>query len=178
MSFSSIIRSIRTFFTDPPPVSSLAEVVPGLNVVEGVITVDEPLRSPVRGENCVAYFYESYLVSSGGRSPQPMIHRLRQAEVYGPFTLEMDGGALSVVPRRPGRFTREDHQSLARQYNGANFHGVEKIIAPGAQVRVRGRMRLVNGQPVLKMSLMTVLNKQVAARGVVADRKQRRKRRK
>ncbi len=172
-----IKRAISTFLKDPEPISRLADVASGLNIADGVIRVDEPLRSPVKGQNCVAYFYRSFFVIPAGRSGQPAIHKLRQAEVYAPFHLEMEGGALPVVPAKPGTFTREKHQELARQYP-QGFQGVEELVLPGARVRVRGKVRLRDGAPVMRMDELTVLEKQVAAAGVVGDRKQRRKKKK
>jgi hypothetical protein len=171
-----VLRAIKTFFKDPPTAGALADVVPGLNVVEGIVKVAEPLRSPVRGQNCVAYFYRSFLViAPGGRSPMPTIHKLKEAEVYGPFSLEMQGGALAVVPARPGKFTREDHQALARDYT-KDFQAAEDLILPGARVRLRGKVKLIDGAPVMTMSSIVVLTKQAVTAGVVGNRKERRKR--
>ena len=49
-----ILRAIKTFIRDPDPVQSADEVVPGINVADGVIRVEEPIRSPVRGATCAA----------------------------------------------------------------------------------------------------------------------------
>lgn len=171
-----MLRAIKTFFKDPPVAIALADVVPGVNVVEGIVKVADPLRSPVRGQNCVAYFYRSFLViPPGGRSPMPTIHKIREAEVYGPFSLEMQGGALPVAPARPGKFTREDHQALSRQYV-KNFQATEDLILPGARVRLRGKVRIVDGAPVMTMGSIVVITKQVISSGVVGDRKERRRR--
>lgn len=172
-----MLRSLKTFFKDPPIADSLDQVVPGLNVVEGIVKVAEPLRSPVRGQNCIAYFYRAFLViPPGGRNPAPTIHKLREAEVYGAFELDMKGGPLPVTPARPGKFTREEHQALSRQYV-KNFQATEDLILPGARVRLRGKMRLVEGGMRFTMSSITVLAKQVVSAGVVGDRKERRKKR-
>ena len=171
-----MLRAIKTFFKDPPTTGAFADVVPGLNIVEGIIKVPDPLRSPVCGQNCVAYFYRSFLViPPAGRNPMPTIHKLKEAEVYGPFTLDMQGGVLAVVPRRPGKFTREDHQALSSEY-AKYFRATEDLILPGARVRLRGKVKLVDGAPVLTMSSIVVLNKQEVSAGVVGDRKERRKR--
>jgi len=171
-----LLRAIKTFFKDPPMVEELDAIEPGTNIVEGIVKAEAPLRSPVRGQNCVAYFYRSFLViPAGGRSPMPTVHKLREAEVYGPFTLEMRGGALAVVPARPGKFQREEHQALTRQYV-QNFHATEDLILPGARVRLRGKVKIVDGAKVMTMSSITVLTKQAVTAGVVGDRKERRKR--
>lgn len=171
-------RALQTFFKDPDPTASFGDVVSGVNIVDGIARVHEPLRSPVRGQNCIAYFYRSFLViPSGGRAPMPTIHKLKEAEVYSPFELEMEGGTVSVVPAKPGKFTREDHQELGKQY-GKQFQGVEEVILPGARVRLKGKVKMVDGKPVLKMSMISVIDKQAVAAGVVGDRKQRRKKKK
>ena len=165
-------RSIQTFFKDPDPTERFDEVVPGLNVVDGIAKVDEPLRSPVRGQNCVAYYYRSFLVITGGRAPA--IHKLKQAEVYAHFTLEMEGGTLEVVPAKKSKFDREMHQQLARQYP-KGFQGTEEVILPGAKLRLKGKVIERDGQKTLKLKELTVLQKQVVAAGVVGDRKSRKK---
>ena len=171
-----MLRAIKTFFKDPPAVDSLEQVVPGLNIVEGIAKIADPLRSPVRGQNCVAYFYRSFLViPPGGRNPAPTVHKLREAEVYGRFELEMKGGQLVVLPAKPGKFTREDHQALSREYV-KNFQATEDLILPGARVRLRGNAKLVDGAMTLTMSSIVVITKQVVSAGVVGDRKERRKR--
>ena len=171
-----MLRAIKTFFKDPPTVDALADLVPGLNIVEGIIKAENPLRSPVRGQNCVAYFYRSFLViPPSGRNPMPTTHKIREAEVYGPFDLEVKGGLLPVAPAHPGKFTREDHQKLSREYI-KDFHAVEDLILPGARVRLRGKVRFVDGAPAMTMSTITVITKQAVSVGVVGDRKARRKR--
>jgi len=171
-----VLRAIKTFFKDPPVANALEQVVPGLNIVEGIVKVADPLRSPVRGQNCIAYFYRSFLViPPGGRSPAPTVHKLREAEVYGRFELDMKGGQLPVIPTQPGKFSREDHQALGRQYV-KNFQATEDLILPGARVRLRGKAKLVDGVMTLMMTSITVIAKQVVSAGVVGDRKERRKR--
>ncbi len=171
----TLLRAIQTFIKDPEPTSKLDEVVPGLNLVDGIVKIEDPLRSPVRGQNCVAFFYRSYLVIDGGRAPA--FHKVKEAEVYAPFNLEMEGGDLKVVPKNPGNFEHKDHLSLTRQY-GKEFQGVEEAILPGARVRLRGKASKRGGELVLKITEITVLDKQVAAQGVVGNRKKRKKRKK
>jgi len=171
-----VLRHIKNFIVDPDPTPRFAEVLPGRSVVEGIVRAEEPLRSPVRGQNCVAYFYRSFLViPPSGRNPMPTTHKIREAEVYGPFDLEVKGGLLPVAPAHPGKFTREDHQKLSREYI-KDFHAVEDLILPGARVRLRGKVRFVDGAPAMTMSTITVITKQAVSVGVVGDRKARRKR--
>lgn len=169
------MRAIKTFFKDPEPTDKLDEVVPGVNVVDGIARVEEPLRSPVRGQNCVAFFYRSFLVIQGRQAPT--IHKLKQAEVYAPFQLEMNGGALDVVPAKPGKLEHGTHQELGRRY-GKGFQGIEEVILPGARVRLKGKVRERSGKLTLTMKEIAVLDKQAVAAGVVGDRKERRKKKK
>ncbi len=168
-------KSIKDFIKDPEPTASFDEVSPGLNLAEGIVHVDEPLRSPVRGQNCVAYFYRSFLVMTEGRAPA--IHKLKEAEVYAPFELQMDGGTLEVIPAKPGRFDRSDHTDLQRRYT-KGFQATEEIIMPGARVRVRGKVKRLEGRLVCKMTQIDVIDKQVASAGVVGNRKKRRQKKK
>jgi hypothetical protein len=169
---ADVKRAIKTFFRDPEPTQKLADVVPGVNVVDGIARVEEPLRSAVRGQNCVAFFYSSFLVITGGRAPA--VHKLKQAEVYAPFQLEMEGGTLDVVPAKPGKFDREVHQQLQRQY-AKGFQGTEKVVLPGAKLRLKGKVRREGERLVLKMKELTVLQAQAVSAGVVGDRKARKK---
>ncbi|MCU0661191.1 MAG: hypothetical protein MUC50_02575 [Myxococcota bacterium] len=168
-----MLRAIKTFLRDPAPTSRFADVVPGLNVVEGLVRVEEPLRSPVRGQNCAAFFYRSFLIITGQRSPQPAIHKIKQAEGYAPFTLEMDTGRIKVMPARAPEFGHAEHAALAKQY-GSSFRGVEELVLPGAKVRVRGRVKRMGEELVLSLKDLEVIEKQTVAAGVVGDRKQRR----
>ena len=95
-----MFRAIKTFIKDPAPVGSVEEVAGGLNIVDGIVRVKDPIRSPVRGQQCAAFFYRSFLVITGGRAPA--IHKLKTAEVYTDFELEMTGGSLKVVRQRSG----------------------------------------------------------------------------
>ncbi len=78
-----MLRAIKTFIKDPEPTSKFEKVVTGLNLVDGIVRIHEPLRSPVRGQNCVAFFYRSFLVIEGGRAPA--FHKIKEAEVYAPL---------------------------------------------------------------------------------------------
>lgn len=168
-------KPIKDFIKDPEPTDDLEAVSPGLNLVEGIARIEEPLRSPVRGQNCIAYFYRSFLMIAEGRAPA--IHKLKEAEVYAPFDLEMKGGTLEVRPSKPGKFDREQHTELRRRYT-KGFQAVEEVIMPGARVRVRGKVKRVDGKLVCTMKQIDVLDKQVEQAGVVGDRKKRRKKKK
>ena len=172
-----MLRSIRNFIKDPEPTARFEEVLPGLNVAEGIAQIADPLRSPVRGQNCVAFFYRSFLMIPGGRSSPPAYHKIKETEAYAPFSLEMDGGVLEVVPKKPGKFGHADHQELARKY-GKDFQGTEEVILPGARVRVRGTARKAGDKLVLTLTQVTLIEKQARAAGVVGDRKQRKKKKK
>ncbi|MDJ0762394.1 MAG: hypothetical protein QNJ97_05340 [Myxococcota bacterium] len=169
-----MLRTLKTFIKDPLPTSKYGDLAPGLNIVDGIVRVETPLRSPVRGQNCVAFFYRSFLSIGGGRSPMPTIHKIKQAEVYAPFELEMEGGVLPITPDRPGKFDHRDHLELSRQY-GKEFQGVEEVILPGARVRLRGKARQVDGKYQFSMKSIVVIEKQVVSAGVVGDRKKRKK---
>jgi len=163
-------RAIQNFFKNPQPVSAFDEVAAGAGIVDGIVRVEEPLRSPVKGQNCVGFFYQAFAVTRGARMASQ--HKLKQAEVYTTFELQMDGGAVEVEPARPGTFTLDDHRALAEQY-GTSFHSTEEVVLPGARVRLKGKVRVADGRKVLKMKTLAILEKQAVAAGVVGDRKQR-----
>ena len=170
-----ILRAIQTFIKDPKPEASAEQVMPGLNVLEGVVRLDEPIRSPVRGVPCAAFFYRSFLFIPGrGPESPPGMHKIRQTEDYAPFTLEMEGGTVAVVPAKAAMFTQQDHRDLQARY-GAKFQGVEEVVLPGAKVRVRGKVKVQDGLKVLTLKELTVLEKQVAPQGMSGNRKKRKK---
>jgi hypothetical protein len=107
----------------------------------------------------------------------PAIHKLKEAEVYAPFELEMKGGTLVVEPTNPGKFNLEQHKDLQKRYT-KGFQAVEEVIMPGARVRVRGRIKRVGDKLVCNMKRIDVLDKQAEKTGVVGDRKKRRKKKK
>ena len=169
-----MLRRLKTFIKDPAPTAKYEEVEPGLNIVEGIVRLVEPIRSPVRGQGCVAFFYRSFLMITGGRAPA--IHKIKQVEVYAPFQLEMTGGALNVIPAKTTQFEQRDHQALQKQY-GAQFQGVEEVILPGARVRVRGKVKVVDQNPVLTLKDIEVLDKKAAPSvGTGGKRKKKRRR--
>jgi hypothetical protein len=171
------MRALKTFIKDPPPTGRFEEVGEGLHVLDGIVKVEEPLRSPVRGQNCVAYFYHAILFVKSARSPQPSMSKLRETQVYTPFTLLMDKGSVEIVPARPGSFSREEHQRLAADYR-ESFQAMEDVILPGARVRVWGKVTAGDGGPVMRMTKIHVLDKQAVAAGVVGDRQSRKKKKK
>ena len=170
-----MLRAIKTFIKDPPPTDNFEELAPGLNVVEGTVRTADPIRSPVRGQGCVAFFYRSFLMIPNRQAPA--IHKLKQAEVYTDFTLEMDGGKLEVQTPKKAAFEHQDHQALQKQY-GSGFQGIEEIVMPGARVRIRGKAKKHGDRMILKLKDIEVLDKQAVAAGVVESRKTRRKKKK
>lgn len=170
-----ILRAIQTFIKDPAPVDDAEQAVAGLNILDGVVRVAEPIRSPVRGVGCVAFFYRSFLFIPSGRSEAPPgVHKIKQAEAYSPFILEMKGGNVNVSPSKPGSFTQRDHQNLQKRY-GKLFQGVEEVVLPGARVRVRGKVKIQNGEKTIVLKELTVLDQQTSPAGMSGDRKKRRK---
>ncbi len=170
-----MLRSIKTFIKDPEPTDKFDDVQPGLNILDGIVHISEPLRSPVKGQNCAAFFYRSFLIITGGRAPA--YHKLREVEVYSSFELEMEGGALKVVPTKPGKFDSEDHRKLKGRY-GKEFQGIEEVVLPGARVRLRGKAKRENDELIFKMKEIAVIDKQAVSTGVVGNRKKRKKRKK
>jgi hypothetical protein len=86
----------------------------------------------------------------------------------------MAGGTVNVTPAKPGSFNQRDHQELQKRY-GQKFQGIEETVLPGAKVRVRGKVKLQDGQKILVMKEIIVLEKQVVAADMSGDRKKRKK---
>lgn len=170
-----IIRAIKTFIKDPEPVDGAHQVVPGLNVLEGTVRLVDPIRSPVRGVPCAAFFYRSFLFIPP-KTPEapPGMHKIKEVEAYASFILEMTGGSVAVTPAKPGAFTQRDHQEFQARY-GNKFQGVEETVLPGARVRVRGKVKILNGEKVLILKEITLLSSPAAAAGPAGNRNKRKK---
>lgn len=166
-----MLDALRGLFRPADPVARFEEVGRGVRIVEGVVRVEQPLRSPVRGQACAAFFYRSFLVITGGR--QPAIHKLKTLEVYAPFDLQMEGGALAVEPVSPGDFGQTEHLDLMKRY-GQGYHAEEDLILPGARVRVHGKVRRDGDRFVFRLKSVAILEKQAVPQGAATDRKRRR----
>ena len=168
-----ILRAIQTFIKDPKPEASADKVVSGLNVLDGLVRVTEPIRSPVRGVPCAAFFYRSflYIPPKTPESP-PGMHKIKEAEAYASFTLEMEGGTVGVVPAKPGVFTQLEHRDLQERY-GKFFQGVEETVLPGARVRVKGKVTVQGEEKTLVLKELTLLEAQ--PRGAAGDGKRKKR---
>ena len=167
-----MLKRIKNFLFDPTPEGTFEEIEPGRALLDGTVFIEEPLRSPVKGAPCAAYFYRAFLVIDGGRAPA--IHKLKQAEVYAPFVLKMDGGEIAVHPPGRSRFDRDEHLALSRQYT-KGFQGIEEIVPPGARVRVKGRIRRHGDHLEMRLRSVTVLEERAQAKGATGNRKNRRR---
>ncbi len=170
-----MLRAIKTFIKDPTPTDKFEDLAPGLNVVEGIVRTADPIRSPVRGQGCVAFFYRSFLVITGGQAPA--IHKIKEVEVYAPFELEMEGGDLSVTPAKIARFEQQDHLELKKRY-GAQFQGLEEVILPGARVRVRGKAKKMGEGWALTLKDIEMVDKQGTTEGGDGSKRKKRRKRK
>ncbi len=154
-----MFESLKGLLRVPVPTGRFEEVVVGRNTVEGVVRAEESLCSPVRGQRCVAFFYQGFLLITGGR--QPALHKLKQIEGYGPFDLQMEGGVLPVVPPKPAELDQAGHLEFTSQH-GSNYRAEEELILPGARVRVEGRVRREDGRLVLHLKAVEVLEARAA----------------
>ena len=169
-------REKRSFFSQPEPTARFDEILIGKNIADGIARIEEPLSSPLRGQNCVAYFYKGYLVMTKGRAPAA--HRMKQIEVYAPFELDMEGGTVHVLPAKSAKHDSSLHLDGVRTH-GPEYQATEELVLPGARLRVEGKVREESdGRLVLRMTSLAVLEKQAVRAGVVGDRKSRRKKRK
>ena len=168
-------RAKRSMFQAPEPTERYDEVLLGKNVLDGIARIEEPLRSPLKGQNCLGYFYKGYLVMMKGRAPAA--HKMTQVEVYASFQLEMNGGTVEVIPAKPGKHDSALHLDLSREH-GAEYQGTEEVVLPGAKLRVEGKVtERKDGSLVCKMKALAVLKAQAIRAGVVGDRKKRKQKR-
>ena len=165
----SLKRRIQTFIKDPGPVDSIDKIETGINIIDGEVHTDNPLRSPVQGKYCIGFHYESFIIKNPTGAPQPQIQKIKTAEVYTPFKLHVSGGILSVIPKKSDNFDRESHLALEKQY-GKDFRGAENIISPRAKVRIRGKVKKSNGELILTMNIISVLKSKPAKKNKKRNR--------
>lgn len=147
-------RSLIKFIMDPKPVSKMTEIEEGRVAVEGIVRLEEnsqKLTSPVKGLPCVAYYYKAMYLR-GSRGGQGYVStKLRTAEVYSAFNLEVEGGIIKAIPKKSDPFTPDDHRVLTGSgYMG--FKAIEDIISPGAHIRLWGDAKKDGDSFIIKFS--------------------------
>jgi hypothetical protein len=118
-------------------------------IAQGVLSCDEPLRSPIHGRPCAGFFYQASHL--GWRTWGPDSRKiLRKAVVYAsPLTLRFhDGGELQLIPRKPESFDNEGHAQLAAR-DLPGFRASETVLAADRRVQVAGSAMRQDGRWVL-----------------------------
>jgi len=124
----------------PAQVRAAGDLRSGKAVVFGVVRAGAPIRSPVHGKPCAAFYYRaSFRRASRIKGFAQAL--LRDALVYaGDLVLTVDGVEIALTPRENAPFTREAHQALvAQKIDG--FRAIEKRVPDGASVAVHGTLR-------------------------------------
>lgn len=170
-------KLLKRVFSPPREVRALSDVNPGKAVLRGTIrALGDTVRSPVKGLSCVAFYYRAfYKAQSRGRWVDRVI---KEAEVYAPrFLIEMDGGIVTVVPRRTGSFTPEQHREVQRMgLQGLRI--TEQVIRPGDRVRIRGRVRSSGDAFEIEPVQIDMLGAEEESRGPAARPPTKKKRKK
>lgn len=153
-----LLHALKKFFGSPPLIVRFADLESGRAMVEGEVRVGdvEPLRSPLKSQPCVGFFYTAaHEVRS--RSTQTIMKPLRSAEVFCAFDLEMDGGRIEAVPSHPGDFSQADHQALVSA-GYAGFRAAEEVIPPRSKVRMHGVLRKKGDTWTMEFQRVVVLS--------------------
>ncbi len=155
----NLFKSVVKFVSDATPVSRFDELEEGRAAADGVVRVGEAgeILSPVNSRPCVAFYYNAFAITGSGRGGF-IPRKIRSAEVYGPFVLEMEGGRVLAVPEKSDAFAGEDHRALSGQGH-ENFRATEDLIALGAKVRLWGRVRREGDEVVLRYRKVEVLSR-------------------
>lgn len=131
---------LKQLLAPTPDVTDLDDLRTGYRVMTGVVRSDgEELTSPVARKPCVAFFYHATwkAPSRGGTTTRTYL----QAEVYAPrYRLELDGGEVVVIPKKPGSFDPAEHaRAVAAGLPG--FDPQEQLLRVGDRIRLRGWVR-------------------------------------
>ena len=153
-----LLHALKNFFGSPPLILRFGDLESGRAMVEGEVRAGdgEQLRSPLKSQPCVGFFYTAaHEVRS--RSTQTMMKPLRSAEVFRAFGLEMDGGRIEAVPHHPGKFSQADHQALVSA-GYAGFRAAEEVIPTRAKVRLYGILRKKDDAWTMEFQRVVVLS--------------------
>lgn len=154
----NLLKSVVKFVSDAAPVSRLDELEEGRAAADGVVRIGDEgeIVSPVNGRPCVAFYYNAFAIT-GTRQGGYLPRKVRSAEVYGPFVLEMQGGRIRALPSKSDRFGGEDHRKLSGEGH-ENFKATEELISPGTRVRLWGKVKREGDGLVLHYHKVEVLS--------------------
>lgn len=129
----------------PPRITTSAALRPGRAVLVGTLQCDAPVKSPIYGKPCAAFYYRaSFRRPSRVKGFAQAL--LRDALVYADgLTLLLDDGAITIEPRNHIHFGRADHQALV-QGGIDGFNAIEKRVPVGSRVAAHGVLHRQAGQ--------------------------------
>jgi hypothetical protein len=123
----------------PEIVKSIAELTKGPVLIDGSVTSDEPLLSPIQSTKCVGYQYHSgcRIANWKGLSRQP----LRRVRVWADtMRLSVEDGEVELIPPESSPFKREEHEML-KNHGYDDFKAAEWPVKLGKKVRVHGKAK-------------------------------------
>lgn len=124
----------------PPEITTrVADLRKGPVLVDGNVQSDEPLLSPIQSTKCVGYQYHCGCRVSNwkGFSRSPLRRVRKWADS---MRLEVEDGAIDLVPPESTPFEREEHEMLKSQ-DYDDFKAAEWPVRLGKKVRVHGKAR-------------------------------------
>lgn len=169
-----LLKSVVKFVSDPSPVSRLEDLEEGRAAAEGVVRIEaqDEIISPVNSRPCAAFYYNAMAITVAGKGVIP--RKIKTAEVYAPFSLQMDGGLVRAEPARSDAFTAADHRALSGGGH-ENFRATEDLIPSGTRVRVWGKVRQVDGARVLVYTKIEVLGRAPTETGTGGKKRRKKK---
>lgn len=137
--FKGLLQKIGA--VPPELVSKIADLQKGRVMIDGNVTSDEPLTSPIAKVPCVAYQY-----NAGCRISTPKGFarlKLRRARVWAPtMHLKVEDGVVELSPPESTAFDASEHDVLlTKEYD--DFKAKEWPAKLGKRVRVLGKARKV-----------------------------------
>lgn len=129
----------------PARIETGATLRPGRAVLFGTLQCETPVKSPIYGKPCAAFYYRaSFRRASRVKGFAQAL--LRDALVYADgLTLVLaDGATVTLTPRTHTAFGRADHQALQR--DGIDgFRAIEKRVPVGSRVAAHGVVKRDGG---------------------------------
>lgn len=129
----------------PARIEAGAALRPGRAVLFGTLQCETPVKSPIYGKPCAAFYYRaSFRRASRVKGFAQAL--LRDALVYADgLTLVLaDGATVTLAPRSNTDFGRPDHQAL-QQKGIDGFRAIEKRIPVRSRVAAHGVLRRASG---------------------------------
>jgi len=126
----------------PERVARLSDLNPGRVLIDGEVTSEDPLTSPIKKVACVAYQYNASCRISTPKGFSRL--KLRRVRVWAPtMRLRVEDGEIELVPPKSSVFEGVTEHALLQTKEYDDFKAQEWPATVGKRVRVLGKARRV-----------------------------------